>query len=106
MRVKTFRMHSLAFKQAAVQQSIDSPNTVTSVAQALGIHPGLLSRWRVQMASESDKQAHMPVSKEEPKRSYAEVERENRKLKKQIERFELETEILKKAQQYFDKKLK
>lgn len=106
MRVQRKRKHSLEYRIAAVQKSIDSPDTVNSVAKALEIHPALLSRWRCQLTRKPKQNEEAPVANEGPERSKAELERENRDLKRRLERAELEAEILKKAQQYFDKKLK
>ena len=41
-----------------------------------------------------------------PDKSYADLLRENARLKKQLARAEMEAEILKKAKAYFDKKPK
>ena len=106
MKVNRKRNHTTEFKLAAVQRSIDSPSTVNSVAQELGIHPKLLSRWRCELTRKTKKYEDAWVSNEGPQRSTAELERENRDLKRRLERAELEAEILKKAQQYFDKRLK
>ncbi|WP_420896149.1 transposase, partial [Vibrio scophthalmi] len=54
MKVKTVRKYSDDFKKQAVQQSLDSPDTVISVAKSLGISPGLLSKWRTEMTSQKN----------------------------------------------------
>ena len=105
MKVRKHRQHSIEFKLAAVQRSLASHHTVQSVADELGIHAALLSRWRVQMTRKVDT-PNTSVENQGPEKSYAELLRENNRLKKQLARAEMEAEILKKAKAYFDKKPK
>ncbi|MEZ9260540.1 transposase, partial [Vibrio splendidus] len=51
MKVKSQRQYTDEFKREAVQRSLDSSDTVKSVALSLGISPVLLSKWRCQMTS-------------------------------------------------------
>ncbi len=106
MKVQRRRKHTRAFKVAAVQRSIDSPDTVDSVAKALGLHPGILSRWRSQMARKTSSESEPRIRNTGPERSVRELEDENKRLKKQLARAELEAEILKKAKEYFGKNFK
>ena len=100
MKVKTQRKFSNEFKRNAVQQSLDSPDTVKSVAISLGIAPQLLVRWRSQMTSK--KHITEPIPNKGPEKSFADLERENRELKKRLADAELENEVLKKATAYFE----
>lgn len=105
MKFKGRRQYSLAFKKLAVKRSIQSSGTLASTANQLGISPILLSRWRSEMAKPT--KASVPVIENEgPDKSYQALLNENRRLKKALERAELEAEILKKAKEYFDKNLK
>jgi transposase len=103
MQVRTKRKYSSEFKVAAVQRSVESHHTVQSVADELGISPSLLSRWRVQMTRKATT-PDATVDNQGPDKSYADLLRENARLKKQLARAEMEAEILKKAKAYFDKK--
>ncbi len=105
MKVKTKRQYSMAFKVAAVQKSIDSPYTVKSIAEGLDIHPKLLTKWRMQLVNKSSR-SEKAIENLGPSKSYSELEQENRELRKRLERSEMESAILKKAKEYFDKKLK
>lgn len=105
MKFKTYRKHSLEFKKYAVQHSIESPDTLASIANQLGIHPALLSKWRSNMIKRPSTDGPT-IENEGPDKSYQELINENRKLKKALERAELEAEILKKAKEYFGKNLK
>lgn len=105
MKVKIKRQHSMAFKVAAVQKSIHTPFTVKSIAEGLDIHPKLLTKWRMQLVNQS-RPSTKAVENIGPDKSYAELEKENKALRKRLKRAELESEILKKAKEYFDKKLK
>lgn len=106
MKIQRRRQHTMAFKAAAVQRSIDSPDTVDSVAKALGIHPGMLTRWRSQMARNPSSDSQPQIRNTGPERSIRELENENKRLKKRLARAELEAEILKKAKEYFGKNRK
>lgn len=92
--------YSEEFKRQAVQRSIDSPQTVREVADTFGISAKMLTRWRQELTMGKKPK---PVQNEGPEKSLKELERENRELKKRLERSELENEILKKAKEYFDK---
>lgn len=99
MEVKRRRQYSLEFKLLAVQESIRTPETVRSVADKLGISHKALEHWRAEMT----KKRGPLVNTKGPEKSNAELERENRRLKKQLEKAELKNNILKKANEYFDK---
>lgn len=100
MKVKTLRQYSDEFKKQAVQQSLNSPDTVKSVAESLGISPILLSKWRCQMTSKV--KASQSIPNQGPEKSIAQLEKEIRSLKKRLEIAEMENEILKEAKAYFD----
>lgn len=102
MKVIRKRQFDLAFKREAVQASLSSAETVAAVAGRLGVHPGLLSRWRRQLTM-ADKTNKPEVENKGPDRSLRDLERENKRLKKALKRAELEAEILKKAQEHFAK---
>jgi len=105
MKIETRKQYSMAFKVAAVQKSINSPFTVKSVAEGLNIRPQLLTKWRGLLVTKA-KPSAIVVENSGPDKSYADLEQENRELKKRLERAELESTILKKAKEYFDKKLR
>lgn len=92
--------YSAEFKRRAVEQSLASPEPLAAVAARLGLNAGMLSRWRRELTQGSqDRPA--PVNNKGPDKSHKELERENARLKKRLERAELENEILKKATEYF-----
>ncbi len=105
MKVSIRRQHSIAFKRAAVKQSIQSPDTLVSIGKQLGISPALLSKWRNELTKPTQS-SEPSIENDGPEKSYRALEEENRRLKKALERAELEAEILKKAKEYFDKNLK
>ena len=102
MKVKRNRRFSAEFKQSAVEQSLRSRESLRVVAGKLGVHPKLLSRWRCALTKRDEKD-QAPVPNEGPDKSAAALVRENRKLKKKLERARLENEILKKANEHFAK---
>jgi transposase len=100
MKIKHKRKFSAAVKEAAVRQSLNSPDTVNAIAKKLNIHPALLSKWRTQLTSK--KHTKNPIDNSGPDKSNAELTREIFLLKKKLEHVELENDILKKAKEFFD----
>lgn len=100
MQYNRRRRYSAEFKRRAVEQSLASPEPLAAVAARLGLNADLLSRWRREL-TRNRKDGPAPVANEGPAKSTRELERENARLKKQLERAELENEILKKATEYF-----
>ena len=99
MQVKVRRQYSAEFKRRAVEESIQSPETVRAIADRLGIHERNLERWRSQMT-----RPQKPIVKNSgPDKSLSDLERENRQLRKALEREKTKNDILKKATEYFDK---
>lgn len=103
MQLKRRTQYSWAFKRHAVNDSLKSDQTLAAVADNFGIHRQMLSRWRAEMVSEDRGQDSDGIPNEGPELSRKEIERENRRLKKQLEKAKLELEILKKADEYFAK---
>ncbi|WP_346351227.1 IS3 family transposase [Oceanimonas sp. AH20CE76] len=97
MKYKPRRRFSDTFKREAVEASLSTTKTQAQFADKLGVHPSQLQRWRREwiMAKKASDKA---VENTGPEKSLQELERENARLKKLLERKELENEILKKAQ--------
>jgi transposase len=93
---KSRRKYSAEFKREAVQLTLEPGRTVCEVAANLGIHPGLLHRWRSQV------QAHGPSVFGAGGRSKA-TDDVVLQLKKDLARAQQERDILKKALAYFAK---
>jgi transposase len=102
MKFKPRRVFSREFKVLAVQESLDSSESLVVVAARLGVTAKLLSRWRSELTKRTETDA-APVENRGPDKSAEALERANRKLKKRLERAELENEILKKANEHFAK---
>lgn len=102
MRFKTRRTHSRDFKIHAVRESLNSAEPLGVIAARLCISAKLLSRWRSELTKRTDADP-APVENQGPDKSAEALERENRKLKKRLERVKLENEILKKANEHFAK---
>ncbi|TMP64165.1 transposase, partial [Pseudoalteromonas sp. S1649] len=82
MKVKSQRRYSLEFKIKVVQESLDTTDTVKMIANKYGIHPDMLSSWRSHMTSK--KKTAKPLKNQGPDKSYADLERQIRKLEKQL----------------------
>lgn len=102
MKVRRNRRFSAEFKRTAVERSLQSQRSVREVAATFGIHPNMLSRWRREL-TRRDKDDPNSVPNEGPEKSAQELARENQRLKKKLERVEVENEILKKANEHFAK---
>lgn len=78
------------FKRDAVKLMAEQGYSLSKASSALGVSPGALSAWRRTLA---------PVAQ-------ADVDAENRRLRKQVRELEMERDILKKAATYFAKESK
>lgn len=90
------------FKVKAVKLSYQEGILVKQVAEGLGIHPFMLSRWRKEYREgklQGDNQKRVGVNKRKKTISNKEL-KENAKLKKEVERLKAENDLLKKWQRY------
>lgn len=84
------RFYSREFKLEAVRLSESSEKSVAQIARELGIPEGVLYRWRKQLREE-------PEQAFPGKGHQSELEEENRRLRRELERVQQERDILKKA---------
>jgi len=93
---KSRKKYDKAFKLEVLQMIQQSDRTLKSVAQELGIHPGIISRWRRQFR-EQDNEAF-------PGKGHQTLQDEEiRRLKKELADVKEERNILKKAVAFFAK---
>ncbi|MFG6668557.1 transposase [Halomonas sp. HNIBRBA4712] len=100
MKFKHSPRYTEAFIREAVQASLSSPQTQVSLAARFGVHPNTLSRWRKEWVMENNARGQA-LPNTGPEKSVQELEREVKRLKKQLKRAQLENDILKKADEYF-----
>ena len=85
-----------AFKLEVLEMVENSGKTIKTIAQELGIHPGVISRWRRQVRAEQEHafpgKGHQTPEEDEIKR-----------LKRKLADTEEERDILKKAVAFFAK---
>jgi transposase len=92
---KQRKYHDDEFKRNAVRLMRNrGTRTISEVAEGLGLRPNALYRWATQFDEQS-------VAKRND--GSEALEEENRRLRKQVERLELEKVILKKAAAFFAK---
>ncbi len=91
---KPRRKYSQEFKLEAVKQVVGQDRTVASVAKGLGVNPGLLSRWKHDLAAAGT--AAFPGNG-----NPSALDDENRRLRKELSTARQERDILKKALAYF-----
>ncbi len=93
---KKRKNYSKQFKIDAVKLITEQGYKVTEAARSLGIHDGILRRWKMQL--ESDESNPFPGNgKMSPEKE------ELIKLRKENKRLKMEKEILKKAAAFFAK---
>lgn len=100
MKFKNSPRYTEAFIREAVQASLSSPQTQASLAARLGVHPNTLSRWRKEWVMDNSSRGKA-LSDPGPEKRVQDLEREVKRLKKQLKRAQLENDILKKADEYF-----
>ncbi|WP_155829327.1 transposase [Halomonas huangheensis] len=105
MLLRTRRRYTPEFKQHVVQCSLESADSQTVIAARFDVPTSVLERWRREHVSTHEKD-QKPLPNRGASKSLADLERENRQLRKQLARKELEVEILKKAEEYFAKGMK
>ena len=94
---KRRQKYDKAFKLEVLEMIQHSDRTIKSVAQELGIHPGIISRWRRQFREHEDDAF--------PGKGYQTPEDEEiRRLKKELADVKEERDILKKAVAFFAKR--
>jgi transposase len=82
--------YSREFKLEAVRLSENSEKSVAQIARELGVPDRVLYRWRRQLREE-------PETAFPGKGHQSELEEENRRLRRELERVQQERDILKKA---------
>lgn len=90
------RRYDKDFKLQAVRLTMEEEGTVKEVAVELGIHPGVLHRWRKQYFH--DQGEAFPY-----KGRVTNKDEEIHKLRRELTRVKEERDILKKATQYFSR---
>jgi len=93
---KSRRNYDKAFKLEVLKMIEESNKTIKSIAAELGIHPGVIYRWRMQFR-ENDIEAFPGKGHQPPE------DEEIRRLKKELADVKEERDILKKAVAFFAK---
>jgi len=100
---KKTRQYSFEFKRKAVEMSLEPGVQVQEVAQRLGIHPFMLSRWRKEyreglypLTTPKGKSLKKTRKSSAPDTENAEL----KKLRKENSRLKMEVDLLKKWQRF------
>ena len=101
MKGQKHRLYSLEFKQQAVLFSSHPDIQVQEVAQILGIHPFMLSRWRKEL---KEKKLTGKNTVTIPSKDLASANKKIEQLEKRLEALEEENDILKKYNRYVAEK--
>lgn len=96
---KKTQRYSTEFKVKAVEWSHQAHRSVKGVAEALDIHPFMLSRWRKEYREGKFAMKRVRKAPTEAKQKIQEQDEINR-LKRQIAELQEENEILKKFQRF------
>lgn len=87
---KQKRHYETQFKQEALRLLANSGKSVRQIEAELGITPGLLNKWKRRY------QLHPTTGEVKPSEQH-ELEAENRRLRRELERVKAERELLKKV---------
>ena len=93
---KSRRKHSREFKIEAVKQVVEKGRSVSDVAEGLGIHANMLSRWKTELESEGA--VAFPGNGK-----VTGQDEEIRRLRRELSIAQQERDILKKAVGFFAK---
>ena len=96
VKKRTRRTFTEEFKRNAVSLIVVQGYSYGAAAESLGVSSGLLHTWVRKYGPD-------PQEPVEGEQTVAELQAENRRLRKQLQDAELEREILKKATAYFAK---
>lgn len=96
---KRTKQYSTEFKMKAVEWSHQAHRSVKSVAEALDIHPMILSRWRKECREEKFAMKRVKKAPEDAKKKIQEQDEIGR-LKRRISELQEENDILKKFQRF------
>ena len=101
MKERVHNTYSLAFKRQAVMLANHPDIRTKDVAEALAIHPFMLSRWKKEM---KEKKLTGKDAVTLPASDLAEAQAEIRRLQKKLARLEEENDILKKFERFVAEK--
>ena len=102
MESKKRRRFPDAFKREAVDRVRTSGLTIIQVADELGLHETVLRRWMRRFDQSETGPARRPITQVQGP-SPADLAAENARLKRELQKAEMEREILKKAALIFGK---
>ena len=88
------------FRREAVKLAQSSDRPTSQIAAELGIKANTLYNW-ISRAMKDKTTTNTRNTAPKSKQNYHDLERENKQLKKELKRAEMEREILKKAAAYF-----
>jgi transposase len=96
MASKQCRYFPESFKRQAVERVSTSGLPICRVAEELGVHETVLRRWMARFAEPGTGPARRPVTQAQGP-SPADLAAENARLKRELQRAQMERDILKKA---------
>ena len=91
-----------AFKREAVERARTSGLTIIPVAEELGLHEAVLRRWIRRFSQAETGPVRRPITQAQGP-SPADLTAENARLKRELQKAEMERDILKKAALIFGK---
>ena len=104
MKKETHYFYKYAFKQAAVRTANHPDISTKAVAEALNIHPFMLSRWKKQAREGILRKDHTPSDKDASPNELREAKKTIGLLQQRLKRALEENAILKKAERVFPEK--
>jgi len=104
MKKETHYYYKYHFKIAAVQTANHPEIQTKVVAEALNIHPFMLSRWKKQMREGVLRKDSIDILKEKAPNELLKAKKEIQMLRQQLKRAQEENKVLRKAERVFPKK--
>lgn len=99
MSKRKMTSYTSEFRREAVKLAQSSNKPTNQIAQELGVKAKTLYSWIATAMKE--KTSHARKTEPKSKHHYQELEHENKQLKKELKRAQMERDILKKAAAYF-----
>lgn len=93
-----------AFKRQTLELANQPSTCIAQLARDLGIHRNMIYKWRDQLNQKQDKAFKRTADNTDTphhKATHSELLKANKQLQKDLKLFQMENEILKKAQAFF-----
>jgi transposase len=102
---RQYTAYTKEFKLETIRLASQSNTCIAQLARDLGLRRNMIYKWRDQLNLKQDKAFKRTATNEQVDRhkaTHADLLKENKRLSKELKLAQMEAEILKKAQAYFE----